>query len=96
MRNVKKRLWDKASTAAMNAHFSQQRSENALGLGYVNCRKSLPKSKYTRVKIQKAAVSPSSKKKTFQLAAMLTAAVPAVSELSSPPIKRAILMSVLS
>lgn len=80
----------------MNAQFSQQRFENASGLGYVNCIKSLPKSKYTRLKIQKAAVSPSSKKKTFQLAAMLTAAVPAVYESSSPPLKRVILMSVLS
>lgn len=80
----------------MNAQFRQQRFENALGLRYVNYIISFPKSKYTRLEIQKAAVSPSSKKKTFQLAAMLTTAVPAVYESSSLPLKRAILMSVLS
>lgn len=51
---------------------------------------------YSRLKIQKAVAYTPSREAVFQLAAMLTAAVPAVSGSSSLALRSAILMSVLS
>lgn len=92
----KESLQGKAPRAPLDAHFNQQRFGKASGIRYVNHLTSVPKSKYTRVKIQKAAAFPPSQEAAFQLAAMLTAAVPAVSESSSLPLRSAVLMSVLS
>lgn len=91
-----KSLQGEAPRAPMDAHLNQQKFGNVLGIRYDNCGKFVPKSKYTRVKIQKAAAFPLSQEAAFQSAAMLTTAVPAVSESSLLPLRSSILMSVLS
>lgn len=92
----KKILQGNARRASLGAHFNQQRFGNALVVKYVSLLKSVPKFKYTIVKMQRVAEFPPLKKQRSRSADTLTAAVPAVPELSSLSLRRPVLVSVLS